>query len=188
LRSIRPSTSFCAFLTLLNDRLGESIVFPLLPFLLASFTQDARTLGLLAGSYAVAWFGMRINTFANSRSAFASLGGKPYPTYAIPTKAGMSIGMLLISIELLVMLCILLFIDVESAGACFIGFAIGESLGASVLRIAGIVRSDLATDLDRCRTAMVGWGNPADGETLQSLDRFRNQLDAVSTLEFLARS
>jgi K(+)-stimulated pyrophosphate-energized sodium pump len=98
----------------------------------------------IAGSYAVAWFGMRINTFANSRSAFASLGGKPYPTYAIPTKAGMSIGMLLISIELLVMLCILLFVDVESAGACFIGFAIGESLGASVLRIAGGIFTKIA--------------------------------------------
>ena len=98
----------------------------------------------IAGSYAVAWFGMRVNTFANSRSAFASLGGKPYPTYAIPLKAGMSIGMLLISIELLVMLCILLFVDVASAGACFIGFAIGESLGASVLRIAGGIFTKIA--------------------------------------------
>ncbi len=98
----------------------------------------------IAGSYAVAWFGMRVNTFANSRSAFASLGGKPYPTYAIPLKSGMSIGMLLISIELLVMLCILLFVDVESAGACFIGFAIGESLGASVLRIAGGIFTKIA--------------------------------------------
>ena len=98
----------------------------------------------IAGSYAVAWFGMRVNTFANSRSAFASLGGKPFPTYAIPLKAGMSIGMLLISIELLVMLCILLFVDVASAGACFIGFAIGESLGASVLRIAGGIFTKIA--------------------------------------------
>ncbi len=98
----------------------------------------------IAGSYAVAWFGMRVNTFANSRSAFASLGGKPFPTYAIPLKAGMSIGMLLISIELLVMLCILLFVDVKSAGACFIGFAIGESLGASVLRIAGGIFTKIA--------------------------------------------
>jgi len=98
----------------------------------------------IAGSYTVAWFGMRINTFANSRSAFASLGGKPFPTYAIPLKAGMSIGMLLISIELFVMLCILLFVDVESAGACFIGFAIGESLGASVLRIAGGIFTKIA--------------------------------------------
>jgi K(+)-stimulated pyrophosphate-energized sodium pump len=98
----------------------------------------------IAGSYAVAWFGMRVNTFANSRSAFASLGGKPYPTYAIPLKAGMSIGMLLISIELLVMLCILLFVDSKSAGVCFIGFAIGESLGASVLRIAGGIFTKIA--------------------------------------------
>ena len=98
----------------------------------------------IAGSYAVAWFGMRVNTFANSRSAFASLGGKPYPTYAIPLKAGMSIGMLLISIELLVMLCILLFVDPMSAGVCFIGFAIGESLGASVLRIAGGIFTKIA--------------------------------------------
>jgi K(+)-stimulated pyrophosphate-energized sodium pump len=98
----------------------------------------------IAGSYIVAWFGMRINTFANSRSAFASLAGKPYPTYAIPVKAGMSIGMLLISIELFVMLCILLFVDADSAGSCFIGFAIGESLGASVLRIAGGIFTKIA--------------------------------------------
>jgi len=98
----------------------------------------------IMGSYAVAWFGMRINTFANSRSAFASLGGKPFPTYEIPLKAGMSIGMLLISIELFVMLCILLFIDVRYAGPCFIGFAIGESLGASVLRIAGGIFTKIA--------------------------------------------
>jgi K(+)-stimulated pyrophosphate-energized sodium pump len=98
----------------------------------------------IMGSYFVAWFGMRINTFANSRSAFASLGGKPFPTYAIPLKAGMSIGMLLISIELFVMLCILLFIPIDYAGPCFIGFAIGESLGASVLRIAGGIFTKIA--------------------------------------------
>ncbi|UWX58427.1 sodium-translocating pyrophosphatase [Chlorobaculum sp. MV4-Y] len=98
----------------------------------------------IAGSYTVAWFGMRINTFANSRTAFASLGGKPFPTYAIPLRAGMSIGMLLISIELFVMLCILLFIPVDYAGPCFIGFAIGESLGASVLRIAGGIFTKIA--------------------------------------------
>jgi K(+)-stimulated pyrophosphate-energized sodium pump len=98
----------------------------------------------IAGSYTVAWFGMRINTFANSRSAFASLGGKPFPVYEIPLKSGMSIGMLLISIELFVMLCILLFIDKTLAGSCFIGFAIGESLGASVLRIAGGVFTKIA--------------------------------------------
>src|SRR5262245_53870794 len=80
----------------------------------------------ITGSCAVAWFGIRINTFANSRTAFASLRGKPFPTYAIPLKAGMSIGTVLISTELLVMLCILLFIPSDYAGPCFIGFAIGE--------------------------------------------------------------
>ena len=98
----------------------------------------------IAGSSGVAWFGMRINTFANSRTAFASLRGKPYPTYAIPLKAGMSIGMVLISIELFVMLTILLFVPRESAGSCFIGFAIGESLGASALRIAGGIFTKIA--------------------------------------------
>lgn len=98
----------------------------------------------IAGSYTVAWFGMRINTLANSRAAFSSLKGKPFPIYAIPLKAGMSIGMLLISIELTVMLCILLFIDPNYAGPCFIGFAIGESLGASVLRIAGGIFTKIA--------------------------------------------
>lgn len=98
----------------------------------------------IAGSYGVAWFGMRINTLANSRSAFASLGGNPFPVYSIPLQAGMSIGMLLISIELFVMLCILLFISPDYAGPCFIGFAIGESLGASVLRIAGGIFTKIA--------------------------------------------
>ena len=98
----------------------------------------------IAGSYSVAWFGMRINTFANSRSAFMSLTGSPYPVYDIPLRAGMSIGMLLISIELFVMLTILLFIDPSYAGPCFIGFAIGESLGASVLRIAGGIFTKIA--------------------------------------------
>ena len=98
----------------------------------------------IAGSYGVAWFGMRINTMANSRSAFAALKGSPFPVYSIPLQAGMSIGMLLISTELLVMLCILLFIDPSYAGACFIGFAIGESLGASVLRIAGGIFTKIA--------------------------------------------
>ena len=82
----------------------------------------------IAGSYGVAWFGIRVNTFANSRTAFAGLRGKPYPCMAIPLKAGMSIGMLLISVELLIMLCILLFIPASYAGPCFIGFAIGERL------------------------------------------------------------
>jgi K(+)-stimulated pyrophosphate-energized sodium pump len=98
----------------------------------------------IAGSYGVAWFGIRVNTFANSRAAFASLRGKPYPIYAIPLKAGMSIGMLLISVELLLMLCILLFIPGSLAGACFIGFAIGESLGAAALRIAGGIFTKIA--------------------------------------------
>jgi K(+)-stimulated pyrophosphate-energized sodium pump len=98
----------------------------------------------IAGSYGVAWFGIRVNTFANSRTAFASLKGKPYPTYAIPLKAGMSIGTMLISIELLMMLCILLFVPVDYAGPCFIGFAIGESLGASALRIAGGIFTKIA--------------------------------------------
>src|SRR5213082_623798 len=98
----------------------------------------------IAGSYGVAWFGIRVNTFANSRTAFASLGGKPYPTYAMPLKAGMSIGTMLISIELLMMLCILLFVPVDYAGPCFIGFAIGESLGASALRIAGGIFTKIA--------------------------------------------
>src|SRR3954453_3356987 len=91
----------------------------------------------ISGSYGVAWFGIRVNTFANSRTAFAGLRGKPYPIYAIPLKAGMSIGMLLISVELLIMLFILLFVPGDYAGPCFIGFAIGESLGAAALRIAG---------------------------------------------------
>jgi len=98
----------------------------------------------IAGSYGVAWFGIRVNTFANSRTAFASLRGKPYPIYSIPLKAGMSIGMLLISVELLIMLCILLFIPREYAGPCFIGFAIGESLGAAALRIAGGIFTKIA--------------------------------------------
>ncbi|MDR3071716.1 MAG: sodium-translocating pyrophosphatase [Endomicrobium sp.] len=98
----------------------------------------------ILGSYTVAWFGMRINTFANSRTAFASLKGKPFPLYAIPLRAGMSIGMVLISIELLIMLVILIFIPSNFAGACFIGFAIGESLGASVLRIAGGIFTKIA--------------------------------------------
>jgi K(+)-stimulated pyrophosphate-energized sodium pump len=98
----------------------------------------------IAGSYGVAWFGIRVNTFANSRTAFAGLRGKPYPVYEIPLKAGMSIGMLLISVELLIMLFILLFIPRDYAGPCFIGFAIGESLGAAALRIAGGIFTKIA--------------------------------------------
>ena len=98
----------------------------------------------IAGSYGVAWFGIRVNTFANSRTAFASLRGKPFPCYSIPLKAGMSIGMLLISVELFLMLCILLFVPGEYAGPCFIGFAIGESLGAAALRVAGGIFTKIA--------------------------------------------
>ncbi len=98
----------------------------------------------IGGSYGVAWFGIRINTFANSRTAFAALAGKPFPTYAIPLKAGMSIGMLLISTELVIMLAILLFVPGDYAGPCFIGFAIGESLGAAALRIAGGIFTKIA--------------------------------------------
>ncbi|NLO91677.1 MAG: sodium-translocating pyrophosphatase [Elusimicrobia bacterium] len=98
----------------------------------------------ILGSYAVAWFGIRINTFANSRTAFAALAGKPYPAMDIPLKAGMSIGMLLISIELVIMLFILLFVPGDYAGPCFIGFAIGESLGAAALRIAGRIFTKIA--------------------------------------------
>ena len=100
-------------------------------------------IGIL-GSYGVAFFGMRVNTLANSRTAFASLGGKPWPVYAIPLQSGMSIGMLLISVELVLMLLILLLVAPENAGACFIGFAIGESLGASVLRICGGIFTKIA--------------------------------------------
>ncbi len=96
------------------------------------------------GSYGVAWFGIRVNTYANSRTAFASLPGKPYPIYAIPLQSGMSVGMMLISVELLIMLFILLFVPRYYAGPCFIGFAIGESLGAAALRIAGGIFTKIA--------------------------------------------
>jgi K(+)-stimulated pyrophosphate-energized sodium pump len=98
----------------------------------------------IAGSYGVAWYGIRINTLANSRTAFASLEGKAFPVCDIPLRAGMSVGMMLISVELLFMLAILLFIPGEYAGACFLGFAIGESLGASALRIAGGIFTKIA--------------------------------------------
>src|SRR5213079_2288689 len=98
----------------------------------------------ILGSYAVAWFGIRMNTYANSRTAFASLRGKPLPVYEIPLQAGMSIGVLLICVELIMMLAILLFVQPENAGACFLGFAIGESLGASALRIAGGIFTKIA--------------------------------------------
>src|SRR5216117_2764582 len=98
----------------------------------------------IGGSYSVAWFGIRVNTFANSRTAFASLRGKPYPCYHIPMESGMSIGMLLISVELFFMLCILLFIPGNLVYPCFIGFAIGESLGAAALRVAGGIFTKIA--------------------------------------------
>ena len=98
----------------------------------------------MAGSYAVAWFGIRVNTFANSRTAFAGLRGKPYVINHIPLEAGMSVGMMLISVELLMMLIILLFVPGDYAGPCFIGFAIGESLGAAALRIAGGIFTKIA--------------------------------------------
>src|SRR5713101_3128505 len=98
----------------------------------------------MGGSYSVAWFGIRVNTFANSRTAFAGLRGKPFPINKIPLEAGMSVGMMLISVELLMMLIILLFIPGDYAGPCFIGFAIGESLGAAALRIAGGIFTKIA--------------------------------------------
>jgi len=98
----------------------------------------------IAGSVAVAAFGIRVNTFANSRTAFAALRGKPFAVYAIPLKAGMSIGMLLISVELLLMLLVLLYMPGDIAFKCFLGFAIGESLGASALRIAGGIFTKIA--------------------------------------------
>ncbi|HEX9204946.1 MAG TPA: sodium/proton-translocating pyrophosphatase, partial [Candidatus Deferrimicrobiaceae bacterium] len=117
-----------------------------------SRSMDAFKIGIIVifsivgilGSYSVAWFGIRMNTFANSRTAFAGLKGKPYPTMAIPLKAGMSIGMLLIAVELVLMLFILLFVPGDLAGPCFIGFAIGESLGAAALRIAGGIFTKIA--------------------------------------------
>ncbi len=98
----------------------------------------------MGGSYAVAWFGIRVNTFANSRTAHASLAGRAFPCYSIPLRAGMSIGMVLISVELVLMLCILLFLPLDLAGPCFIGFAIGESLGAAALRVAGGIFTKIA--------------------------------------------
>jgi K(+)-stimulated pyrophosphate-energized sodium pump len=121
----------------LNPIPGKSIATTVPIILLFS------VIGIL-GSYSVAWFGIRVNTYANSRTAFASLEGKPYSVYAIPLRAGMSIGMLLISVELLIMLLILLFIPGDYAGPCFIGFAIGESLGAAALRIAGGIFTKIA--------------------------------------------
>ena len=136
------------FLVLLEAFIGTIIViyFGLLQQLAA--VKVLVILGFsvvgIAGSYGVAWYGIRMNTYANSRTAFASLRGKPFPVYAIPLRAGMSIGMMLISVELLLMLAILLFVPRDYAGPCFIGFAIGESLGASALRIAGGIFTKIA--------------------------------------------
>ncbi|HWF10301.1 MAG TPA: sodium-translocating pyrophosphatase [Bryobacteraceae bacterium] len=116
------------------DHLGTTRVIVILAF---------SVLGI-AGSYSVAWYGIRVNTFANSRTAFASLRGIPYPCYQIPLRAGMSIGMVLISVELVIMLFILLFVPGDYAGNCFIGFAIGESLGAAALRVAGGIFTKIA--------------------------------------------
>src|SRR5260370_6145033 len=126
-----------AYFGVLHPVPGHSVAVTLPMILLFSLVG-------IGGSYGVAWFGIRVNTFANSRTAFASLGGKPFPIYAIPLKAGMSIGMLLISVELLIMLFILLFVPGEYACPCFIGFAIGESLGAAALRIAGGLFTNIA--------------------------------------------
>ena len=142
------------FLVILEILIGACIVyyfavlshFPMSKVMLILFWS---ILGIL-GSFAVAWFGIRINTYANSRTAFASLEGKPYPVMDIPLRAGMSIGVVLICVELIMMIAILLFVPAESAGACFIGFAIGESLGASALRICGGIFTkiaDIASDL-----------------------------------------
>ena len=142
----------------LNPIEGKSIAVTLPIILLFSLIG-------IAGSYGVAWFGIRVNTFANSRAAFASLRGKPYPIYAIPLQAGMSIGMLLISVELLLMLMILLFIPGDYAGPCFIGFAIGESLGAAALRIAGGIFTkiaDIGADLMKMPPAIRSAAAPSD--------------------------
>src|ERR1022692_4890862 len=136
------------FLILLECFIGVIIVF-YFGFLQSRPALQVGTILLfsiigIGGSYSVAAFGMRVNTFANSRAAFASLRGKAFPCYDIPLQSGMSIGMLLISVELMMMLIILLFIPGDLAGPCFIGFAIGESLGAAALRVAGGIFTKIA--------------------------------------------
>ncbi|MFN8392256.1 MAG: sodium-translocating pyrophosphatase [Bdellovibrionota bacterium] len=136
------------FLVILEALIGACIVYYFgvlqgFPAPKVALILGWSILGIL-GSFGVAWFGIRINTFANSRTAFASLAGKPYPVMEIPLSAGMAIGVLLICVELVMMLAILLFVPQESAGACFIGFAIGESLGASALRICGGIFTKIA--------------------------------------------
>ncbi len=136
------------FLAILWLFIGAIIVFYFQFLLQFSWTRVLIILAFsvigILGSYLVAWFGIRVNTYANSRTAFASLTGRAFPCYAIPLKAGISIGMLLISVELLLMLIILMFIPGEYAGPCFIGFAIGESLGAAALRVAGGIFTKIA--------------------------------------------
>ncbi len=136
------------FILMLEAFIGAIIVlyFGVLEHMAASRVVVILLFSLIGigGSYFVAWFGIRVNTFANSRTAFASLKGKPYPIYAIPLRAGMSIGMLLISVELIIMLGIFLVVPGDWAGSCFIGFAIGESLGAAALRIAGGIFTKIA--------------------------------------------
>lgn len=136
------------FLSILWLFIGAIIVFYFKYLLLFSALKvgvilSFSVIGIL-GSYLVAWFGIRVNTYANSRTAFASLTGRAYPCYSIPLKAGISIGMLLISVELLLMLIILMFVPGDYAGPCFIGFAIGESLGAAALRVAGGIFTKIA--------------------------------------------
>jgi K(+)-stimulated pyrophosphate-energized sodium pump len=136
------------FLLILELFIGAAIIFYFFFLLHLSIFKVAIILIFsligIAGSFSVAWFGIRVNTFANSRTAFASLRGKPYPCYDIPLQAGMSIGMLLISVELFLMLCVLLFVPGDLAYPCFIGFAIGESLGAAALRVAGGIFTKIA--------------------------------------------
>ena len=154
------------FLLILFAIIGASIVF-YFGFLNDKGVGDVLKILLwtvlgISGSYAVAWFGIRINTFANSRTSFASLKGKPWNVVSIPLQSGMSVGLLLITIELILMLVILLFVDAHSAGACLIGFAIGESLGASALRIAGGIFTkiaDIGSDLMKV-TFKIGEDDP----------------------------
>ncbi|MCK9460505.1 MAG: sodium-translocating pyrophosphatase [Proteobacteria bacterium] len=135
--------AYFGFVTPVEDPATKEVIGHGMPFSNVLVILAFSVVGIL-GSYGVAWFGIRINTFANSRTAFASLAGKGYPCYGIPLKSGMSIGTLLISTELIIMLIIMLFLPSDLAGPCFIGFAIGESLGASALRIAGGIFTKIA--------------------------------------------
>ncbi len=128
---------YFGFLTPHEGKSGGTVAVNVIIILAAS------VLGIL-GSYGVAWFGMRLNTFANSRSAFAALRGTPWQALAIPMRSGMSVGLLLITVELFFMICILVLLPSDLRGACFIGFAIGESLGASALRICGGIFTKIA--------------------------------------------